>query len=120
RRERTISKKVDYGPFKSGTSDYGTQELQSQISSCLENYIHEKKKRLDLLVSKESGPLKKSISEDKTSSPTKEVELQNKVTQEMEMEIHKTKLSNPSVDSKLVQIPKEKDPIQLLEKEASP
>ncbi|CAG8674455.1 518_t:CDS:2, partial [Gigaspora rosea] len=97
---------------ESGTTDYGTQELQSLISLCLKNYIQGEKERLDLLVPKESGPLKKSTSEDKTISPTKKVELQNKVTQEMETETHKTKPSNPSVDSKSVQTPKEEDPIQ--------
>ncbi|CAG8699757.1 26286_t:CDS:2, partial [Gigaspora rosea] len=78
---------------KLGTTDYGTQELQST--------------------------LKNSTPEDKTLSLTKKVELQNKVTQEMETEIHKTKPSNPSIDSKSVQIPKEEDPIQVLEKETS-
>ncbi|CAG8713146.1 25016_t:CDS:2, partial [Gigaspora rosea] len=103
---------------ESGTTDYRTQELQSLISSYLENYIHGEKERLDLLVPKESGLLKKSTSEDKkTLPPTKEVELQNKVTQEMETETHKTKLSNPSVNSKSVQTPKEEDPIQVLKKE---
>ncbi|RIB03921.1 hypothetical protein C2G38_2285943 [Gigaspora rosea] len=105
---------------ESGTTDYGTQELQSLISLCLKNYIQGEKERLDLLVPKESGPLKKSTSEDKTISPTKKVELQNKVTQEMETETHKTKPSNPSVDSKSVQTPKEEDPIQVLKKETSP
>ncbi|RIB13593.1 hypothetical protein C2G38_2197424 [Gigaspora rosea] len=61
-----------------GTTDYGIQELQSLISSYLENYIYGEKESLNLLVSKESGPIKKSISEDRTSLSTKEVELQNK------------------------------------------
>ncbi|CAG8569071.1 25229_t:CDS:2 [Gigaspora rosea] len=38
----------------------------------------------------------------------------------METEIHKAKSSNPSVDSKTVQTPKEEDPIQVLEKKTSP
>ncbi|CAG8798108.1 4295_t:CDS:2, partial [Gigaspora rosea] len=114
-----LARKLTMAISESGTTDYRTQELQSLISSCLKNYIHGEKERLDLSVPKESGLLKKSTSEDKTLSPTKKVELQNKVTQEMKMETYKTKSSNPSVDSKSVQTPKEEDPIQVLKKKTS-
>ncbi|RIB04448.1 hypothetical protein C2G38_2222370 [Gigaspora rosea] len=118
KKRELLARKLTMALSESGTTDYGTQELQSLISSCLENYIYEKKEKLD--ISKESGSIKKPILEIRTLSSIKEVELQSEVTQETAKEIHKAKSLNLTADSKTVQTSKEEDPFLMLEKEISP